>query len=107
MENLSNFLEISFVETLLKPTILKNDYYGNSHENKKFVGVSKQNVKRWKERISKEEAMIIEFFLKDLMSYWNYELEFNELDSQKAFSKFYEWYNCKYFFYDSFKSNDK
>jgi len=107
MQKITEFLNISFEETLLKTTIKGKPYKGNSHDGKVFSGISTVNLGRWKERIQKEEAMIIEYWLKDLMDFWEYPIEYEIEDSQKEFSKFYEWYNCHYFYHDSFKKHNK
>lgn len=103
MNKVSRFLGISFSETLLNPTIMGRPYKGNSHNGKVFSGISSENIGKWKERISKDEAMVIEYWLKDVMDFWGYSLEYDDLEKQKAFSSFYEWYNCKYFYHDTFK----
>ncbi|MDB4654896.1 sulfotransferase [bacterium] len=102
MKTLAEFCCISFTADLLTPTILGADFSGNNHDGKLFDGVSSANVSRWKERISDHEASIIEFWMRDVMLEWNYMPEFNSHTIVESFSHFYEWYNQKYFYYDSF-----
>ena len=71
-------------------------------DGKDFNGISSEHVGKWKQRISEKEAMIIEFWLDDIMRLWGYESEFGYKDRQSAFSEFYDWYNSKYFYHDSF-----
>ena len=102
MKKVTQFLDLPFKESLLTPTISGKPYLGNSHDGKIFNGISNQNLGQWNKRISDEEAMIIEYWLKDLMEYWGYPIKFDPISSQTAFSKYYEWYNCQYFYHDSF-----
>ena len=102
MKGISNFLKIDFEESMLSPGISGKSYKGNNFEGVIFSGISNQNIGKWKERISIESAKVIEYWMADVMDYWNYDLEFSPIDSQIEFSKFYEKYNCEYFYHDSF-----
>jgi hypothetical protein len=102
MRNVAQFCGLSFNRSLLTPTFLGQDYSGNSHEGVVFKGVSAENISRWRERISENEAMIIEFWLQDVMQDFGYPPAFDPKDSAAAFAEFYEWYNCHYFFHDPF-----
>jgi len=102
MQTISNFLDIEFSESMLIPTIMGQDYFGNNFEGIKFKSISSKQVGKWKQRISEKEAMIIEYWLEDLMTKWGYEIEFSNQQKQSAFIEFYEWYNSKYFYKDSF-----
>ena len=103
LKTLSNFLQIDFTDSMMEPSILGKPYHGNSYEGKIFNGISRENVSNWKRRISENEAKIIEYSLEDLMINWGYELQYSQLESQRAYAKFYEWNNCKYFYHDSHK----
>ena len=103
-EKISNFCGIPFDITLLKPTIFGKDYYGNNHKGKKMIGISQENIGRWKHRISKFEAGVIEYWLGDIMDKLNYKKKIKSEYSMDCFSTFYQWYNYKYFYYDSFKN---
>ena len=102
MKNVSNFLNIDFEESMLSPDISGKSYKGNSFEGISFSGISNQNIGKWKTRITIESAKVIEYWMVDVMDYWNYDLEFSQICSQAEFSKFYEKYNCEYFYHDSF-----
>ncbi|MBD3225810.1 MAG: hypothetical protein GF313_13865 [Caldithrix sp.] len=69
MEDISNFLEIPFKPILLEPTLLGKKWQGNSTSGKKFVGVSSENLNRWKNEITSLEINMIntwfDFILKD------------------------------------------
>jgi hypothetical protein len=102
MKNVSNFLNIDFEESMLTPDISGKSYKGNNFEGISFSGISNQNIGKWKARITVESAKIIEYWMADVMDYWNYDLEFSQICSQAEFLKFYEKYNCEYFYNDSF-----
>ncbi len=103
MERLAKFCNIEFDQSMLQPTRFGVDFSGNSYEQKKFTGISPDNISRWNERIDENEAQIIEYWLGDLMLHFGYERAFSENCSQMAFSKFYDWYNSEYFQSDPYK----
>jgi len=103
MLKVCKFLGIPFDETLITPTIMGEPYKGNSREGKVFKGISTANLGKWKERIAAEEAKILEYWLDDVMEHWNYKRKYKDLECQEAFSEFYPWYNCQYFYKDSFR----
>lgn len=102
MRDISAFCRIDFHDALLSPTFLGAGYTGNSHEGKVFKGLSSENIGRWPERISDTEAMIIEYWMHDVMQHFGYPLAYDLEQSTDAFAEFYAWYNCTYFFHDSF-----
>ncbi len=102
LRKIANDLQIDWHNNLTSPTFLGGKFTGNNHAGDKFQGITSSNVGRWKERISKNEACIIEGWLADIMTYWGYQLEYSHDDHVNALSDFYAWYNCKYFFSDSF-----
>lgn len=102
MAQVASFLEIDFDERLLIPEINGSVYAGNCFDDKVFSGISSRNVGSWKSRISESSAKVIEYWLGDVMQDWGYAREFSEMESQSEFAKFYELYNCKHFYHDSF-----
>jgi len=96
------FLGWEYSDTMLSPTILGSKNEGNSHEGKRFSGISGENAGAWRSRISEDEAKIVEYWCEREMLDWGYEPAFDALERQKAFAAFYEWYNSRYFFADSF-----
>ena len=104
MFNLSQFLNIKFDLNFIKPTFLGKPFFGNNYQ-KKLDGISKENVGRWTERISEFEAGVIEYWLQDVMKLFGYEFSMTSDKASIFFSDFYKWYNCRYFYRDSF-SND-
>jgi hypothetical protein len=103
MKHIAEFVGIRFVESLLVPTAIGRKYEGNSYDGKKFDGMSAENIGKWEHRISDKEAMIIEYWLGDVMGRWGYQKCFSRAQAQSAFAEFYNWYNCNYFFSDRFK----
>lgn len=102
MMKVSSFLGIAFNESMLMPEINGTEYNGNSFDGNVFSGISNKNVGAWRNRISDASVKIIEYWMADVMEYWGYKCEFQLLDRQAEFSNFYESYNCKYFYHDSF-----
>ena len=107
LKKITNDLKINWSNNLTSPTFLGNEFLGNNHLGDKFKGIVSSNIGRWKERISKNEACVIEGWLSDIMTYWGYKLEYTHDEHLAALSNFYAWYNCKYFFKDSFQQNPK
>lgn len=102
MRYVADFGGFSFDRSLLFPTTIGTAYQGNNHDGVVMSGISSQNVGRWRERIKDEEAMVIEFWLGTEMERHGYQRQFSKADTIAAFSKFYHWYNTKYFYSDSF-----
>ena len=80
-----------------------NFYHGNNKDGIKFNNISTSNIGRWPERISDEEAMIIEYWLGDVMKIWNYDRKFQSKSLVTNYINFYEKINSKYFFHDRLK----
>ena len=102
MRDVSAFLKIPFHESLLAPTFFGVSSVSNNFEGKTMNQVSSENLSRWKQRITPEEAQIIEFSFKGLMEQFHYLPEYSEAESAQAFSEFYKWSNYHYFFHDPF-----
>lgn len=103
LEKLCKFLGWEFDEALLSPTVMGVPQSGNSHEGKAFTKISADNSGAWRNRISAEEAQVIEYWCEREMQDWNYTLAFDAAERQRAFAEFYSWYNARYFFRDSFR----
>lgn len=104
MKNICKFLDVKFHLNLLKPTILGKNTKGNNYEGESFYNISSKNVNRWKDRINKREAQLIEFYFQNEMKKFKYKLsqDLKNLD-HKTLTEFYEWTNYTYFYYDSFQ----
>ena len=103
MTDLAHFLNIPFDLNFIKPTFLGKPFHGNNYQ-KKIHGISSENVGRWTERISEFEAGVIEYWLQDVMKFFGYEFSMTSEKASIFFSDFYKWYNCRYFYRDSFSN---
>jgi len=79
VQELCKFLNISFEESLLQPTILGNPWQGNSTSGKEFKGISNYNLDSWKSEITTLEIQIINQFFDFVLKDFNYP----ELDNRK------------------------
>jgi len=102
MMRIASYCEVSFDRSMLRPTFLSDDYFGNNHDGVIFTGVSKNHVNKWSERITESETGIIEFWMSDVMKNWGYPLSLSNEVSINAYARFYNWINCRYFYRDSF-----
>jgi len=103
MEGLSKFLGVDWCDSFLSPTFLGEGFSGNNHDGIQFTGISDKNVGRWLERISPYEAAVIEGWMNRVMDDWGYKKVFKKSDHLRALEEFYAWYNCRYFYRDSFR----
>lgn len=106
MKDLCQWLGLSFDPKLLQPSKLGQPTKGNNFDGKDFSRISNSHVNAWKQRITEEEAKVIEFYLGDLMEQYGYTLEFTKEQASKAASTFYEWSNYKYFYFDRFQNEE-
>jgi len=102
MRGVLNHLNLDWDLSVVEPTVLGEAFTGNNHEGKKFSGISAENLGRWRERISDFDAAVIEAWMKDVMTSWGYDLKYSNAYQKQVLSKFYAWYNCRYFYKDSF-----
>ena len=102
LKSISKFLGIEFDPAMLVPSVFGVGYTGNSHDSNSIIGVSSSKVGAWRSRVSESSIKIIEYWLAKEMDVWGYQLEFSETQSHKEFSRFYEQYNSRYFYSDSF-----
>lgn len=102
LKSISKFLGIEFDPVMLVPSVLGVDYRGNSYDANNIIGISSSKVGAWRTRVSERNIKIIEYWLAKEMNTWGYQLEFSEAQSHKEFSSFYEQYNSRYFYNDSF-----
>ncbi len=102
MKGVCEFLGIEYTSKMLIPSSFGVQQGGNSHEGKVFNTISADNLGRWKERINKKEAQVIEFFLGAEMQGLGYDLEFDRIETLDAVNEYYKWSNYQYFYKDSF-----
>jgi hypothetical protein len=102
MKTLTGYLGISWDSCLLNPTSLGEPFKGNNHSGSQFDGMSNENIGRWRDRITEVDACLIEAWMSDIMRFWGYQAAHERCHQLRAISDFYAWYNCKYFYFDSF-----
>lgn len=67
------FLEISFEENLLSPTVSGNNWGGNSVVGEKFSTISPKRIGDFKDKIQPIELKIVNKKLKDVLGFYNYQ----------------------------------
>ena len=102
LDRICQFLGWEFQQVMLSPTRLGLATSGNSHEGRSFQDIDSSHADAWRGRISADEAKVIEYWCEREMRDWGYEPEFSASERQNAFAHFYAWYNCRYFYSDSF-----
>ncbi len=102
LDKITGFLNIKDHDCLYKPTSLGNETRGNNFDGISMTKISDSNMSRWPERISAEEAGIIEFHLGELMRLYGYSTELPEENTARAVTDFYKWSNYRYFYNDRF-----
>ncbi len=102
MRGVAAFLGIEFDPCLLKPTVLGQAAGGNAFDGVAAFDVSARHVNRWRERITPQDAQIIEFHLADEMNAFGYAPEFDRMAQARAAAEFYKWQNYEYFYGDRF-----
>lgn len=93
MEDVCRFLDISFSRKVLTPTICGKVWKGNNYSKKNFKGPSSYNVSRWKERITEQEAKLLEYHFEDFMKKFDYPVFFDQTEKINAAVEHYKWYN--------------
>lgn len=76
LEKLCDFIKIDFEPTLLKPTKFGNNWYGNSVENVKYRGLSKNSIGKHAEYDIPSKLAKVEQFLWTEMNLLNYEVSY-------------------------------
>lgn len=102
MHGVADFLGIDFSPSLLTPTMLGRSTGGNAFDGIAAFEVSARNVDRWRERISPEDAQVIEFHLGEDMAEFGYEPAYDDREQARAAAEFYKWQNYAYFYSDRF-----
>lgn len=103
MREITDFIDVAFHEQLLRPTVLGNPTGGNSFDDVEFTGVSTKHVGKWPDRITEEEAALIEGYFEEFMTEFDYDLQCPERERSRAAVEFYKWANYEYFYYDRFQ----
>lgn len=93
IKDLCNHIGISYNEDMLTPSTFGYKWKGNNFEGVQHDEPSSVNVNRWKQRISDEDAQLMEFHFRDIMKDFGYEPAFSREKQQMAATKHYKWYN--------------
>lgn len=67
MFNLSKFLSIKFSRSLLKPTFMNSDWYGNSSSEKKIYGIKNTRIDLYKNKLNINEIRYLSYKFKKLL----------------------------------------
>lgn len=93
MHRVCQYLEIEYADCLLRPTICGQLWEGNSFDGLGFIAPSSRNVNRWRERITEDEAKVIEYYFREIMEYFGYQPVFDINECVDAAVEHYKWYN--------------
>jgi hypothetical protein len=104
LHRVAEFLEIDYDPVMMSPTLLGVSTRGNIFEGVAMQGIDSRNVGRWRDRISAEEAQVIEFIMAEEMAAFDYEPAYTPDQQAAAAAEFYKWSNYRYFFSDRFAS---
>ena len=101
LKKISKFLEIKFQNKFLEPTQLGIKTYGNNLEGKKFKLISSINTLNWKNRITDNEAKLIQFYFNNYFKKFKYKFFDYKKKNLNFINSFYQETN-KFFFKDKF-----
>jgi hypothetical protein len=93
LRNLCDFLNIDYSSTLEVPTVNGRPWKGNNFDGLKFSGLSAVNSGRWRERITENDAALIEAHLGSDMEGLGYKLAFDPVVQAQAAADHYKWFN--------------
>jgi hypothetical protein len=93
MAALCEFIGVGSFDQLMTPTVSGKLWRGNNFDGLSFDRPSAVNVGRWRERITPEEAALVEFHFADLMAPFGYEPETSAADRIDAARRHYQWHN--------------
>lgn len=95
LNEICDFLNIRFSETMLIPTVCGNLWKGNNFQGLKFNRPSDANVGKWRERITEDEACLIEYHFGSLMEYFGYEAIYPSKQRMDAATMHYASFDAK------------
>jgi hypothetical protein len=90
---LAEYIGIDYNNNLLYPSTFGFRWDGNNFDGIKHQGPSAVNVNKWKDRISENDARLIEFHFRDIMDYFDYKRVYSLHESQKEAIAHYKWFN--------------
>ncbi|PLX22872.1 MAG: hypothetical protein C0599_05440 [Salinivirgaceae bacterium] len=74
MRDLTDSLNIPFNEKLLFPSLMGENWGGNSTSNEKFTGVSNKNIDKWKSEITSFEINLVNSLFKGVLEKFNFDI---------------------------------
>lgn len=95
MKKVADFIEIPFRLSMTEPTLFGEASEGNSRDELELKGIDSQFLGCWPERISEEEAMVIEGWMAAEMADWGYKPHFSPEKTQAVFTEFHNWYKTR------------
>jgi hypothetical protein len=90
LERICQFLEISFRDSLLTPTLGGKAFQGNSIYGDRFAGISQSSTDRWRHEITPSEVGQIQSLLGNRMRQYGYELEPAGADARSSVPRIVE-----------------
>jgi hypothetical protein len=73
MREVATFLDLPFRDSLLEPTLMGEPWGGNSSSDKKFLGVSRDPLTRWKDHVTDIEIRVVNRLLGPVLERFGYE----------------------------------
>jgi len=93
LKQLCEFLNISYHSSLEIPTVCGQLWKGNNFDGLTFNKPSNINVGKWRERITTQEAQLLEFYFTDIMNHFGYETAFPISERLNMATQHYKWFN--------------
>ncbi|VUX54870.1 Sulfotransferase family protein [uncultured Woeseiaceae bacterium] len=93
MCDICEFMGITYSDVVLNPTVFGKDWGGNNYGSHKYSNASAYNSGRWRERITTEEARLIEYHFEEYMNMYDYDCCFGLEEKIEAAVNHYKWYN--------------
>tara|TARA_A100001388_G_C28768886_1_gene502547 strand:+ start:248 stop:1270 length:1023 start_codon:yes stop_codon:yes gene_type:complete len=93
LTKISDFLNIDSSKFNLIPTFCGLKWPGNNMDKKKFTKISSSQSGSWKNRITDEEAALMEFHFKDVFENFGFEFHFTSNEQVDAARDHYKWLN--------------
>lgn len=95
MGRVAEFLGISWTSSLLQPTCMGFPWKGNNFEGKTFDMPDPVNAGRWRERITTQEAALVEFHFAEVMTRYGYIPCMSPQEQVVAAMEHYQWANFR------------
>lgn len=93
LAELCRFIGVPFAREVFQPTVCGQPWGGNNYEATRFDGLSSRNAGRWPDRITPEEAALIEYHFGEFMERHGYPQRYTLAQQTDAAVSHYKWYN--------------